>query len=59
MELIREREATNRVTGERHEVEPENFQAVLEQLEVPTVNESMIEFTPSMDIENFFSELPK
>ena len=59
IELIREREAANRVTGERHEVEPENFQTVLEQLEVPTESESVIEFTPSMDSEKFISELPK
>ena len=59
MEVIREREATNKATGERHEVEPENFQTVLEQLEVPTVNERVLEFTPNMDMENFLSELPK
>lgn len=59
MEVIREREATNRITGERHEVEPENFQTVLEQLEAPTVNENVLEFTPSMDTEKFLIEFSK
>lgn len=59
MELIRERELVNKTTGERHEVEPENFQKVVEQLEVPTSNENVLEFTPNTDIEKFLSELPK
>lgn len=59
MKVIRQREATNRNTGERHEVEQENFQAVLEQLETPTVDENMLEFTPNMDIEKFLRELTK
>lgn len=59
LDLIRDREATNKVTGERHEVEPENFQTVLEQLEAPEANEDVLEFTPDMDIEKFISELPK
>jgi predicted kinase len=57
--VIREREATNRVTGERHEVEPENFQTALEQLEPPTQDEAVLVFTPNMDIEGFLNELPK
>ncbi len=59
MELIRERELVNKTTGERHEVEPENFQKVVEQLEVPTSNENVLEFTPNTDIDKFLSELPK
>ena len=59
MELIREREKVNKTTSERHEVEPENFQKVAEQLEVPTLNENVLEFTPNTDIEKFLSELPK
>lgn len=59
IEIILEREAANRVTGQRHEVEPVNFQAVLEQLEEPTVNENMLEYAPSTDTEKFLRELPK
>ena len=59
MELIRKREQINKTTGERHDVEPENFQTVLEQLEAPTANEEVIEFTPTTDIEKFINELPK
>lgn len=58
LELIREREVTNKVTGERHEVEPENFQTVLEQLEVPGLTEDVIEFRPDMDIEEWLENLP-
>jgi len=58
IKIIRERETTNRLTGERHEVEPENFQTVLEQLETPRADENMLEFTPNMDVEKFLSELP-
>lgn len=47
MDLIRERERTNKTTGERHEVEPENFQTVIGQLEAPTSNENVLEFTPN------------
>ena len=59
MELIRERELANKTTGERHKVEPENFQKVVEQLEVPSSNENVLEFTPNTAIEKFLSELPK
>lgn len=59
MEVIKEREADNKMTGERHEVEPDNFQTVLEQLEVPTVSEDVLEFTPNMNMEKFLAELPK
>ena len=56
MELIRERE-TIRTTGERHEVEQENFQKVLEQMQVPTLEENVIEFTPNTDINDFLENL--
>lgn len=58
MDLIKERERVNKTTGERHEVEPENFQTVVEQLEVPISKENVLEFTPNMDMEKFLSELP-
>lgn len=57
MELIREREAANRATGERHEVEPENFQTVMEQLQVPTSQENMIEFRPEMHVDEWLKNL--
>lgn len=58
MELIRERELINKTTAERHEVEPENFQTVVEQLEVPTPNEHALEFTPEADVNEFLKKLP-
>ena len=56
LELIKEREAANRVTGERHEVEPENFQAVLEQLQIPTDREKVLEFRPEMNLEDWVNK---
>ena len=57
MELIRERESINKSTGERHEVEPENFQKVVEQLEVPTSKENVLEFTPETDVDEFLKKM--
>lgn len=58
MDLIKERERVNKTTGERHEVGPENFQTVVEQLEVPTHNEHALEFTPETDVNEFLKKLP-
>lgn len=58
IELIKEREQINKSTGERHEVDPENFQKVVDQLEVPTSKENVLEFTPNTDIEEFLKKLP-
>lgn len=57
LEVIREREAANRVTGQRHEVEPENFQTVLEQLQVPTSEENVIEFRPETNLDSWLKGL--
>lgn len=57
MELIREREAANKVTGQRHEVEPENFKTVLEQLQIPNDQENVLEFKPNTNIEEFLKKL--
>ena len=59
MPLIRERELTNKTTSERHEVKSKNFQEAVEQLEAPTSNENLLEFTPNTDTEKFLNELPK
>lgn len=57
IELIREREITNRTTGERHEVEPKNFQTVLEQLQVPNDQENVLEFKPGMNLDEWIKKL--
>lgn len=57
IETIREREITNRVSGERHEVEPVNFEKVSQDIEAPTANESFLEFTPDTDIKEFLQKL--
>ena len=53
LELIREREAINKTTAQRHQVEPENFNAVLEQLQIPTAQENVMEFKPEMDLDEW------
>ena len=57
LEIIRAREQANKVTGKRHEVEPENFQTVLEQLEPPSSDEKALEFKPNMDMNEFLKKL--
>lgn len=57
LEIIRAREQANRSTGERHEVEPENFQTVLEQLEPPSSTENVLEFKPDTNVEEFLNKL--
>lgn len=57
LKVIKAREQTNRVTRERHEVEPKNFQTVLEQLEVPTAYEKALEFTPETDLDDFLRRI--
>lgn len=57
MELIRERESANRVTGARHEVEPENFEIVAKQLEAPTSGENVLEFKPEDNIDDWLENL--
>ena len=55
--LIKEREAANRITGERHEVEPENFQTVLEQLQIPNDQENVLEFNSGTNFEEWIKKL--
>ena len=49
LELIKEREAINKTTQQRHEVESENFNAVLDQLQIPTTQENVREFKPEFN----------
>lgn len=57
LEVIKAREHVNKATGERHEVEPKNFQIVLEQLEPPSSGENVLEFKPNTNIEEFLKKL--
>ena len=56
LKLIRKREAINKTTGQRHEVESENFNTVLEQLQIPTTKESVMEFKPEMNLDEWVQE---
>ena len=57
MELIRERESVNKSTGERHDVDPMNFQKVVDQLEPPKPEENCFEFKPNTDLNDFLNKL--
>ncbi len=57
IDVIRMRESTNKITGERHKVEPKNFQTVAEQLQVPTSEEKVIVFEPGNDIDDWLRNL--
>jgi len=50
LELIREREALNKNTQQRHEVASENFNAVLDQLQIPTIQENVRKFKPEYNL---------
>ena len=56
LEIIRERVAINKTTGQRHEVEPKNFNTVLEQLQIPTDQENVMQFTPEMNLDEWVQE---
>ena len=57
LDVILEREKKNRVTQDRHEVEPHNFEKVLKDMEPPTPDEKVVTFTPDMDLEKFVRKL--
>lgn len=57
LDIIRERERVNRVSQDRHDVEPENFEKVLSDMEAPTPDEKVLAFTPDMIPEDFVATL--
>lgn len=57
LDVIRAREEANRSSQDRHDVEPENFEKVMKDLEVPTTDEDTIVFRPEMNINDFIKKL--
>lgn len=57
IEIIREREIKNRITKDRHEVDPINFNKVASDLEIPNQNEKFVEFTPNTNLEYFLQTI--
>ena len=57
LEVIRARESANKKSKDRHEVEPHNFQKVLEDLEIPSSDEQVLAFTPEADMNDFLKRL--
>lgn len=56
IELIRQREATNKVTGQRHKVGFKNFKTVLDQLQIPDDKEDILEFKPEMNLDGWIKK---
>lgn len=59
IEIIRKREEQNKISLSRHEVEPANFQTVLEQLEVPSLAENVVLFKPETNVKVWLDDLEK
>ncbi len=57
LDVIREREKANRISQDRHDVEPENFEKVLSDMEAPTPDENVLVFKPDTDSETFLKSL--
>jgi hypothetical protein len=57
IKTILQREAKNKLTGDRHQADPVNFQNVVDQLEVPTSKEGFVAFKPEDDIDTYVSYL--
>jgi predicted kinase len=58
LDVIRMREKNNRLSQDRHEVEPENFEKVLQDLEPPTSEENVYVFGPTDSLDDFIKTLP-
>lgn len=57
LDIIRERERENWILQNRHDVEPENFEKVLNDMEPPTDDENVLVFRPDMRVEDFLKTL--
>ncbi len=57
LDIIREREAVNRASQDRNDVEPENFEKVMKDMEIPTAEEHVITFTPKTNFDDFLEDL--
>ena len=57
LDVIRAREKANRDSQDRHDVEQENFEKVMKDLEVPTIDENTIVFRPEMNINSFIEKV--
>jgi predicted kinase len=57
LDIIRAREEANRISQDRHDVDPINFEKVLKDLEPPTPDEDVIVFKPKDNIDKFIKDL--
>jgi len=57
LKVIRAREKANKISQNRHQVISSNFDKVANDLEIPTVKENFIEFSPNDNLDDFFKRL--
>ncbi len=58
LDIIRSREGINKISQDRHQVKPQNFQKVLADMEIPTPEEGrVLIFTPETNLEDFLKRL--
>lgn len=57
MNIIRLREETSKILQNRHEVEPENFNKVLQDFEPPTPDENTMVYKPKDNLQEFIKKI--
>jgi hypothetical protein len=57
MNIIKLREETNKILQNRHDVEPENFNKVLQDFEPPTPDENILVYKPKDNLEEFINKI--
>jgi predicted kinase len=57
--VLDERQARNKITKERHDVEQHYLDDAKAKLEIPASNESVYVFAPGSDVKEFIGKLPK
>lgn len=57
LDAIKDREKTNKVSQDRHDVEPKNFEKVLRDFEPPTPDENVLVFRSGDNVKDFFNKI--
>ena len=57
IEIQKERQAQNKITGERHDVEQHHLDKAIEDLQPPTESENVIVVKPGYDFDDLMSQL--
>lgn len=57
LNIIKLREETNKILQNRHDVEPKNFNKVLQDFELPTPDENVLVYKPKDNLEEFINRI--